>query len=442
MKPYGFIPVIICGNMTCMKHTEIFTKTRKEFPADEVAKNAQLLIKAGFVHKEMAGVYAYLPMGLRVIEKIKKIVRDEMNAYGGQEMIMTSLQKKETWLKTDRWSDENVDVWFKSQLKNGTEVGFGWSHEEPITEMMKNFIHSYKDLPIYTYQFQTKLRNELRAKSGIMRGREFVMKDLYSYTQSQEEHEAFYNRMIEAYMNVYRECGVGEDTFLTVATGGAFTKNVSHEFQTICEAGEDIVFIDRAKKVAYNKEIFDDAAEVERLGLVKEKLEEIKTAEVGNIFSFGPTKSEQMELFFTDVDGKNKPVILGSYGIGITRLMGVVADKYGDDKGLVWPKNIAPYHIEVVSLHKEEDDAVYKAAAAAYASLSGKYDVLFDDRKMSPGSKMFDADLYGCPVQVIIGSKGLEKGIAEVKIRQTGEVKEVELGNISAHVDNIWNSVK
>lgn len=425
-----------------MKHTQIFTKTRKEFPADEVAKNAQLLIKAGFVHKEMAGVYAYLPMGLRVIEKIKNIVRAEMNAYEGQEMIMTSLQKKETWLKTDRWSDENVDVWFKSQLKNGTEVGFGWSHEEPITEMMKNFIHSYKDLPVYTYQFQTKLRNELRAKSGIMRSREFVMKDLYSYTASEEQHKAFYDRMKVAYMNVYEKCGIADETFITVATGGAFTKNVSHEFQTICEAGEDIIFIDRANKIAYNKEIFDDAAEVERLGLDKSKLEEVKAAEVGNIFSFGPTKSEQMELFFMDEDGKNKPVILGSYGIGITRLMGVVADKYGDDKGLVWPKNIAPYHIEVVSLHKEDDDAVYKAAGDAYESLSAKYDVLFDDRKMSPGSKMFDADLYGCPVQVVIGAKSLEKGMAEVKIRQSGEVEEVKLSDIASHVDKIWSSVK
>ncbi len=425
-----------------MKHTQIFTKTRKEFPADEVAKNAQLLIKAGFVHKEMAGVYAYLPMGLRVIEKIKNIVRKEMNAYAGQEIIMTSLQKKETWLKTDRWSDENVDVWFKSQLKNGTEVGFGWSHEEPITEIMKNFIHSYKDLPVYTYQFQTKLRNELRAKSGIMRGREFVMKDLYSYSQSEEQHEVFYNSMIEAYMNVYKACGVGHDTFLTVATGGAFTTNVSHEFQTICDAGEDIVYIDRDRGVAYNKEIIDDANEVERLGLDIGALEQVKTAEVGNIFSFGPTKSEQMELFFMDEDGKNKPVILGSYGIGITRLMGVVADKYGDDKGLVWPKNIAPYHIEIVSLHKEDGDDVHKAAENIYTSLSSKYDVLIDDRKISPGSKMFDADLYGCPMQVIVGSKGLEKGVAEIKIRHTGQSTEVSLQDVASYVDKIWAEVK
>lgn len=197
-----------------MRHTNIFTKTRKEYPKDELAKNAQILIKAGYVHKEMAGVYAYLPLGHKVLENIKKIVREEMNKVSGQEMIMSSLQKKETWEKTGRWSDEVVDIWFKSQLKNGTDIGFGWSHEEPIVEMMKNFIVSYKDLPIYTYQFQTKMRNELRAKSGIMRGREFLMKDLYSFSETDEHHEQFYNNMIKAYMEIYKRCGIGEDTYV------------------------------------------------------------------------------------------------------------------------------------------------------------------------------------------------------------------------------------
>ncbi len=424
-----------------MKHTEIFTKTRKEFPSDEVAKNAQLLIKAGFVHKEMAGVYAYLPMGLKVLENIKNIVRKEMNESGGQELIMTGLQKKETWLKTDRWSDENVDVWFKSSLKNGTEVGFGWSHEEPITDMMKDFIHSYKDMPVYVYQFQTKLRNELRAKSGIMRGREFVMKDLYSYSQSEKQHEDFYNNMIKAYMNVYNACGIGSDTFVTMAAGGVFTKNVSHEFQTICDAGEDIVYIDRAKKIAYNKELFDDAAEVERLGLLKADLEEVKTAEVGNIFSFGSSKSEQMGLYFTDADGVNKSPILGSYGIGITRLMGVVAEKFGDEKGLVWPKNIAPYHIEIVSLFKEEQDDSFTVGQSLYEELKNTYEVLFDDRQKSPGSKLFDADLYGCPVQVIIGDKSLAKGVVEIKVRKTGEVTEVPPAEVSSYLKKIWDTL-
>jgi prolyl-tRNA synthetase len=407
-----------------MRHTKIFTKTRREYPKDELAKNAQILIKAGYVYKEMAGVYAYMPFGIRVLENLKRIAREEMSLVDGQEMTMTSLQKKETWEVTDRWDDEKVDIWFKSKLKNGTEVGFAWSHEEPITEMMKNFITSYKDLPVYAYQFQTKIRNELRAKSGIMRGREFLMKDLYSYSKNEEDHTVFYDKMIQAYTNFYQRVGLGEDTFVTVATGGVFTKNVSHEFQTICDAGEDVVYIDRANKIAYNEEA------VEESGVDVSSFEKVKTAEVGNIFSFGGDKCEQMGLLFMDADGKNKPVILGSYGIGITRVMGVIVEKYADEKGLVWPKNIAPYQIELVSLFKEEGDASHQASEKIYDLLKDKYEILYDDRNLGAGPKMFDADLYGMPVQIIVGDKSLAKGVVEVKNRQTGEVAEVTVDDI------------
>lgn len=411
-----------------MRHTNIFTKTRKEYPKDELAKNAQILIKAGFVHKEMAGVYAYLPFGIKVLENIKKLARQEMNNASGQEMIMSSLQKKDVWESTDRWSDVNVDIWFKSQLKNGTEVGFGWSHEEPITEMMKSFVTSYKDLPIYTYQFQTKFRNELRAKSGIMRGREFVMKDLYSYSKNQEDHEVFYTKMIEVYKSFYEKVGLGKDTFVTVASGGVFTKNISHEFQTICDAGEDIVYIDRKNNTAYNEEA------VEESNIDVSSFEKVKTAEVGNIFSFGSDKCEQMGLLFMDADGVNKPVTLGSYGIGITRVMGVIVEKYADEKGLVWPKNISPFDIEIVSLSKEKGDTVYEQSEKIYDSLKDKYEVLLDDRNIGAGSKMFDADLYGIPLQIIIGDKSLAKGCVELKNRQTGEVVEVRVDDVEGVV--------
>jgi prolyl-tRNA synthetase len=411
-----------------MRHTNIFTKTRKEYPKDELAKNAQILIKSGFVHKEMAGVYSYMPFGIKVLENIKQIAREEMNAQDGQEIIMSSLQKKETWETTDRWSDENVDIWFKSQLKNGTDIGFGWSHEEPITDMMKNFITSYKDLPLYTYQFQTKFRNELRAKSGIMRGREFVMKDLYSYSKNEEEHAFFYNNMINSYMNFYKRVGLGDDTFVTVASGGVFTKNISHEFQTICDAGEDVVYIDRKNNMAYNEEAIEES------GADKNTLEQAKTAEVGNIFSFGGDKSEKMGLFFMDKDGVNKPVILGSYGIGITRVMGVIVEKYADDKGLVWPKSLSPYQLEIVSLFKDIDDTVYTESEKIYNLLNDKYQVLFDDRNIGAGSKMIDADLYGIPLQIIIGDKSLAKNMVEIKNRQTGEVVEVDINDIERAV--------
>ena len=293
-----------------MRQTALFTKTRKEAPTDEEAKNAQLLIRAGFIHKEMAGVYAYLPLGLRVLENIKQIVREEMNAVGGQELIMTALQRKELWEVTDRWDDEKVDVWFKSNLKNGAEVGFGWSHEEPITDMMKQFIHSYRDLPAYVYQFQTKMRNELRAKSGIMRGREFVMKDMYSYNTDEATHTAFYNATIEAYTRVFERVGLGDSTFLTFASGGAFTQ-FSHEFQTVSEVGEDTVYLHREKKVAINKEVLSGEV-LTQLGLAREELEEVKTIETGNIFNFGGTKSKDLGLLYKNEAGEDIPVYLGS----------------------------------------------------------------------------------------------------------------------------------
>ena len=284
-----------------MRQSQLFTKTRREAPKDEVSKNAQLLIRAGYIHKEMAGVYDFLPLGLRVVEKIKQIVREEMNRIGGQEIIMSSLQRKELWEITDRWDDEKVDVWFKSQLKSGGEIGFGWSHEEPITEMMKRYLSSYRDLPAYAYQFQTKLRNELRAKSGIMRGREFVMKDMYSYTASPEAHEKFYKEAIEAYHRVFEGVGLGERTFLTFASGGAFTQ-FSHEFQTLCESGEDIIYLHRAKNLAINKEALTPEV-MGQLGVRRDELEEANAVEVGNIFNFGEIKSKQLGLHFRAEDG-------------------------------------------------------------------------------------------------------------------------------------------
>ncbi len=344
-----------------MRQSSLFTKTRREAPSDELAKNAQLLIRAGFVHKEMAGVYAYLPLGIRVIENIKKIVREEMDAIGGSEIIMTALQRKELWEQTDRWSDEQVDVWFKSSLKNGTEVGFGWSHEEPITDMMKQYLESYRDLPAFVYQFQTKLRNELRAKSGIMRGREFVMKDMYSYTIDEAAHQVFYDAAIQAYHNVFMRVGLGDRTYLTVASGGAFTQ-FSHEFQTLDESGEDVIYVHKEKKIAVNKEVLTDEV-LAQIGVKRDELEEAKAVEVGNIFSFGDIKSKQLGLLYTAEDGEQKPVILGSYGIGITRLMGTLVEAFADEKGMVWPEAVAPFRYHLVSLAGSDSDIAAFAEA-------------------------------------------------------------------------------
>lgn len=408
-----------------MRQSILFTKTRREAPKDETFKNAILLIRAGYIHKEMAGVYDYLPLGLRVIEKIKQIVREEMDAIGGNEMLMSSLQRKEVWEKTDRWDDKNVDVWFKSKLANGSDVGFGWSHEEPITDMMRSNVSSYRDLPAYVYQFQNKLRNELRAKSGIMRGREFLMKDLYSYSIDQAAHEKFYAEAAEAYHRVFERLGIGDVTYYTLAAGGHFAE-FSHEFQTICEAGEDTIYLDRKKGLAINEEVLTDDV-LKTAGLKREDLEEVKAAEVGNIFSFGTTKSEQLDLHFTDANGEKQYVVLGSYGIGITRIMGVIAELFGDEKGLIWPQEIAPFRVHLVVLG--EDEAARTDAEEAYKKLVEEgVEVLFDDREdVSAGGKLSDAELMGMPYRLVVSKKTHDAKKMELTTRADAETQMLEL---------------
>lgn len=410
-----------------MRQSQLFAKTRKEAPKDEVSKNAILLSRAGFIHKEMAGAYSYLPLGLRVLENIKNIVRDEMNALGGKEIIMTSLQRKELWEETDRWNDEQVDVWFKSKLKNGVEVGFGWSHEEPITDMMKNYISSYRDLPVNVYQFQTKLRNELRAKSGIMRGREFVMKDMYTYTTSEAEHQKIYDTITQAYLKIFERVGLGDKTYLTFASGGAFTQ-FSHEFQTVVDSGEDTIYLSKEKKIAVNKEVLNDEV-LSQLDLKRDELEEVSAAEVGNIFSFGSKKCEELGLYFKTESGESKPVILGSYGIGITRLMGVLVEVLSDAKGLVWPKEIAPFQVHLLSLGEKSQ----KLADEVYEKFSNQgVEVLYDDRDLRAGEKFADADLIGIPYRVVVGDKTSGVESLEVVERATGETKEMSLETLIA----------
>ncbi len=395
-----------------MRLSQSLFKTTKTIPGDEQAKNAKLLIQAGFVYKEMAGVYAYLPLGLRVLENIKEVIRSEMNDLGASELLMTSLQPKDTWEMTGRWDDETVDVWFKSKLKNGTEIGFGWSHEEALMLLISKFVHSYRDLPGGVYQFQTKLRNELRSKSGLLRGREFLMKDMYHFSRSQEELDEFYERAKQAYLNVYAKLGLGENTFLTFASGGAFTQ-FSHEFQTVLRDGEDTIYLDRAKKLAINQEVYTDEV-IAQLGLKKEDLEEVRASEVGNIFNFGSVKGEQMSVQFSDESGNRKPVFLSSYGIGVSRLMGVMAELFNDNRGLVWPKQIAPAKVYLIAIG---DEKATNAAEDLYNILTERgVAVIYDDRDVRAGEKFADADLMGIPWRVVANNQAQADGY-EIKDR-------------------------
>lgn len=415
-----------------MRVSQIFTKTRKEYPADEVSKNAQLLIRGGFINKEMAGVYTYLPMGLKVLNKIMQIIREEMDAIGGQEISMTALQQKEHWEASGRWSDEVMDVWFRTKLANGTELGLAPTHEEPLTAIMKNFVSSHKDLPFSTYQFQTKFRNELRSKSGLMRGREFMMKDLYSFSKDKKEHDEFYEKCAEAYMKIYQRLGIGDITYRTFASGGSFSK-YSDEFQTLSPVGEDKIFVHKEKGIAINEEVYNDEV-LNDLGVKKEDLEEKTAVEVGNIFTLGTKYSEAINLTYKDEEGTNKFVFMGSYGIGPSRVMGLIAEHFADENGLNWPISVAPYKVYLAPIG---DEAVIKKAEELYDEMiKAGIEVIYDDRDVRPGEKFADADLLGIPYRVVLSSKTMAEGSVEVKRRAEKDPEMVPFNSVINHLYN------
>ena len=411
-----------------MKQSKLFTKTRREPPTDETSRNAELLIRGGFLHKEMAGVYSYLPLGLRVLKKIEDIIRDEMNKAGGIEMKTSILQNKEVWEKTNRWDDKEVDIWFKTKLKSGGEVGLSWSNEEDFASILKQYVSSYKDLPLYLYDFKDILRNETRSKSGILRGREFYWKALYSFSRGEAEHNDFYEKMKVSYRNIFKRAGIGHMTYLTFASGGAFSK-YSHEFQTITPAGEDTIYVSEDKAMAVNREVMGDEV-LQSLGLEKDKLSEHRAIEVGNIFTLGIGKSEALGLYYEDkIEGK-KPAFMGSYGIGLGRLMGTIVEVLSDDKGIVWPLSVAPFAVHLLALGDEE--VVFKEAERVYEGLEkAGVEVLFDDRRdVSAGEKFSDADLLGMPFRAVVSPRSMkEKGI-ELKKRTEEKGKVVTLDEL------------
>lgn len=401
-----------------MRQSKLFTKARKESPKDEVSKNAQLLIRAGYVNKEMAGVYSYLPLGLRVLNKISNIIREEMDAIGGQELLLTTLQEASIWKKTGRWDDEVVDDWFKTKLKNDNELGLAFTHEEPLARLMTGHINSYKDLPIFAYQIQTKFRNELRSKSGIMRGREFPMKDMYSFMRSQEETEAFHEKAKEAYMKVFTRVGIGDRTFITVSNGGSFSK-YSYEFQTLSDAGEDVIHLSKENNIAVNDDDYSDEL-LKDFNLEGIEFEKAKSIEVGDIYKLGTKYSEAFGLVFKNEEGKEELVNMGSYGIGVSRLMGTIVEVLSDDKGIVWPRSVAPYTIHLLKLGDNEyADELYNKLTKAGV------EVLYDDRDVNAGEKFALSDLLGLPFRVIVGKNASSDSIELIE-RSSGEERKVD----------------
>lgn len=404
-----------------MKQSFLFTKTRKEAPSDETSKNAQLLIRAGYAHKEMAGVYSYLPLGNRVLRNIENIVRDEMDAIGGQEIRMATLHPSEPWKQTGAW--DSVDVLFKIQSRTEKEYALGQSEEEIVTPIAQKYAMSYRDLPFAPYQIGQKYRDELRAKSGIMRGREFGMKDMYSFHETQEDFERFYAIAKEAYLKIYTRCGL--DAKVTEASGGSFTQKLSYEFMVITSAGEDdIVYCGECTHCA-NVEVSSEKEGDTCSKCSKGTLILAKAAEVGNVFDLGQKYAHDFNFTFTTADGGSQMPIMGCYGIGITRLMGVVVETLSDEKGMVWPESIAPYRFHLLSL-LPDDAAAVAFAESLYADMRERgMEVLYDDRNVRAGEKFADSDLIGIPWRVNVGKDTVATGNVELVSRKDGSVKKI-----------------
>ncbi|MFA6429205.1 MAG: aminoacyl--tRNA ligase-related protein [Patescibacteria group bacterium] len=417
-----------------MKYSLLFTKTTKNVSQENEAVNARLLVQAGFVDQEMAGVYTWLPLGLRVLRKVEQIVREEMDALGAQEIFMPSLQPKEYWEATKRW--EGVDILFKLTSQTGKEYALGCTHEEVVTPLAQKFVRSYKELPFVTYQINTKFRDELRAKSGVLRGREFRMKDMYSFHTNQEDLSAFYQKALEAYVRAFARCGL--QVKVVQAGGGIFTDNMTHEFQAITDAGEDVLIACPSCDFGQNSEVAT-FKEGDACPKCQHSLAQMKGAEVGNIFDLGTKYTDAFDFNFTDENGEQKRVLMGCYGIGTTRLVGTIVEASHDDRGMIWPKSVAPFQVHLVSLNAKDEAVrgqIVQATQDLYEQLqSAGVEVLWDDRAdVSAGAKLADADLIGVPLRILVSEKTLKENAVEWKGRTEAEARLVKLQDLVEEV--------
>jgi prolyl-tRNA synthetase len=406
-----------------VKQSQLFTKTLRDAPKDEVSVNAQLLIRAGFVDKLMAGVYTFLPLGQRVMKKIEQIIREEINAIGGQEIFMPTLHPKENWLKTGRW--DKMDDLYKVKDASGKEFALGPTHEEIVVPLAQKYVNSYRDFPFCAYQFQNKFRMELRAKSGILRGREFMMKDLYSFHLSEDDFSAYYEKAAKAYEKIFERMGIGEKTYKTFASGGSFSK-YSHEYQTVTPAGEDLIHICNQCGLAINEEIKNETEACPNCKGTDFRKE--KAIEVGNIFNLKNKFTEPFNFKIKDEKGEEKEVLMGCYGIGLSRLMGTIVEVFHDEKGILWPEAVAPFQVHLISLGQNEE------AEKIYQDLTKKgMEVLYDDRDETAGKKFADSDLIGIPHRVVVSEKSLAAGGVEVKKRNEKDGKIVKVDDLPGY---------
>lgn len=396
-----------------MRYSKLFAKTSKNITADADCVNAKLLTQAGFISKEMSGVYNYLPLGLKVLQKIQNIIREEINAVDGQEILMPVLSSLENWQKTGRdksWAD--VLFCLNNLVLNPT-------HEEVVTPLLQKFIFSYKDLPTAVYQIRDKFRNEPRAKSGLLRGREFNMKDLYSFHTDTADLDKYYSRVTDAYKKIFERLGLGDITYLTFASGGTFSK-YSHEFQTLCSTGEDTIYVCEKCKMAVNQELITEQKICPKCNSAD--LIEKKSIETGNIFKLGTKYSSAFNFKYSDKDGKLQDIIMGCYGIGPSRIMGTLVEVFNDKNGIIWPESVAPYKYHLIGLDPKAEE-IY--------NLLNEDEILFDDRSdVSAGVKFADADLIGIPIRLVVSSKSLDAGGIEVKERNGTKTSIMSLDDV------------
>ena len=413
-----------------MYQSKLLSKTSREAPADEVSVNAKLLTRGGFIDKLASGIYSYLPLGFLVLKKIEGIIRDEMNALGGQELLLPALQPKENWEVTGRWKDPGREVMFQFHGRGEREYGLGWTHEEIVTPLAKRFVHSYKDLPCAVYQIQNKFRDEPRAKSGLLRGREFMMKDMYSFHASEADFEQFYAKAQGAYGNIFKRMRL--DARLTQASGGAFSK-YSHEFQVPTPAGEDIIISCAACGFSQNREITKLQAG-EKCPECKNTVDAVRAIEVGNIFPLKTRFSQAFHFTYKDEQGKDQPILMGCYGIGLGRALGAAVEVHHDEHGIIWPESITPYAAHLIMLQSARP--VRAVADKLYAALQKEeITLLYDDREdASVGEKLADADLIGIPLRIIVSEKTIAAESVELKLRAEKNVEFIKLKELSKYL--------
>lgn len=392
-----------------MLQSKLFPKTRRKAPREAESINHKLLVKAGFIDQLMAGSWTLLPLGWRVITKINEIIREEMNAIGGQELLMPLLHPKDIWNETGRW-DKAEEIMYKLKDQRKREYALAFTHEEVVMDLLRKNISSYQDLPMAVYHFSTKFRNEPRARSGILRGREFLMKDLYSAHATEEDFWNYYEKAKDAYSRICKRLGF--DYRITEASGGVFTDKNTHEFQVLAEGGEDTIYYCDGCSWGINKDIFEGQEGEKCPSCKKQVLTRAKSIEVGNIFPLGTWFAEKMGVYYTDHKGEKKPVWFGSYGIGPTRVLGALVEVSHDERGIIWFPQVAPFDVHLLSLEKDrETERIYKQLS------SSAIDVLFDDRDVSAGEKFADADLIGIPVRLVVSEKTLRQSSGQaVKI--------------------------